>query len=161
MLNLAHPDSPSWPSVLERIATLEAELSRYREALPLCGGSESVINFGVGCGKQIESLHDLYRCATCDVPMHLGCLRRHFYGTEDGPLPTRVEEIAKELLAKADAKLAQSYPATPVDCLLSTLSEIEAFPHLKVGGAAAIRKHVLDAVAECRAALAGPGGGQQ
>jgi hypothetical protein len=75
------------------------------EALPICGGSESVVRFGVGCGKPIRSVEDLYRCATCNVPMHVGCLRRHF-GPGDGPLPTRVEELAMQLKAEADDRVA-------------------------------------------------------
>lgn len=76
------------------------------ERLPICGGSERVVKFGVGCGKPIGSLDELYRCATCNVPMHVGCLRRHF-GPGDGPLPTRVEEIAAKLLAQDAAAVSE------------------------------------------------------
>lgn len=64
--------------------------------LPICGGSERVVQFGVGCGQPIVSIDDLYRCATCSIPMHVDCLRRHF-GPGDGPPPTRVEQVAMEL----------------------------------------------------------------
>lgn len=42
--------------------------------LPLCGNGWD----GFGCGKPIERVSDLFRCADCRVPFHHRCLIDHF-----------------------------------------------------------------------------------
>lgn len=45
-----------------------------RDDLPLCGNGWH----GFGCGKPIESVRELFRCADCKVPFHHYCLIAHF-----------------------------------------------------------------------------------
>ena len=42
--------------------------------LPLCGNGWK----GFGCGKPIERVPDLFRCADCKAPFHHYCLVKHF-----------------------------------------------------------------------------------
>ena len=42
--------------------------------LPLCGYGVK----GFGCGKAIERVDDLFRCADCKAPFHHYCLVAHF-----------------------------------------------------------------------------------
>ena len=55
--------------------------------LPLCGNGWT----GFGCGKPIERVADLFRCADCKVPFHHYCLVVHF---ADGK-PREVEGFGK------------------------------------------------------------------
>lgn len=57
------------------------------EQLPLCGNGWT----GFGCGKQIESVRELFRCADCRAPFHHYCLVKHF---ADGK-PREVEGFGK------------------------------------------------------------------
>ena len=62
-------------------------------------------------------------------------------------------EQAERQLEQAREALRISYPKTPVDCLLSTLSELESFVYEGARSEKVIT-HVLDAVREAREALA-------
>lgn len=55
--------------------------------LPLCGHGWK----GFGCGKPIERVSDLFRCADCKAPFHHWCLVDHF---ADG-VPREVEGHGK------------------------------------------------------------------
>jgi hypothetical protein len=67
--------------------------------LGICGGSDRIVAFGVGCGEPILSVAAFYRCAQCDVPMHRDCLRKHF--SQDGPLTLTQQEWAQTEVAAA------------------------------------------------------------
>jgi hypothetical protein len=51
------------------------------DELPVCGqiGSRRLDPpWDLGCGRSFDSVHDLYRCAQCDVPFHKACIQVHF-----------------------------------------------------------------------------------
>jgi hypothetical protein len=55
--------------------------------------------------------------------------------------------------ARLRERLRISYPATPVDCLLSTLSELWDAPWPGAVSRSDVIEHVRSAVAECREAI--------
>lgn len=89
-----HPVSsmagPMDPVLFVRWDALRAAL-RERDARLVCGavfdaGSKTV-GFrpeDMGCGKPIEKVADLFRCAQCATPFHQGCIRTHFGWPEAG-----------------------------------------------------------------------------
>lgn len=78
------------------------------EELPVCGNKA----WGIGCGAPITTIHALYRCANCNVPMHKACIETHFGDREregrSGPLSLREAVVS----AQTDLSSAQSLIAS-------------------------------------------------
>lgn len=70
--------------------------------LPLCGNPK--YGYAMGCGAPIESVPALYRCASCNLPMHKACLVQHF-GDGLRAVPAQLEQLQ---LAEAELGAAQS-----------------------------------------------------
>jgi hypothetical protein len=78
-----------WRDVPERnrdlmCAVAQEVLRVLNPELPLCSTL-----LDMGCGRPIETIRDLYRCAECAEPFHRDCIQRHFAAT---PAPDSVEE---------------------------------------------------------------------
>lgn len=64
----------------------ERSFLQAREALeslklPKCGDNASLpIEEVCGCGQQIHTPKDLFRCGDCEIPFHRQCLQEHFAG---------------------------------------------------------------------------------
>lgn len=46
--------------------------------LEICGANDALPARFVGCGKEISSQKEVYRCTHCDVPFHKNCANYHF-----------------------------------------------------------------------------------
>jgi hypothetical protein len=93
--------------------------------LPLCGHGLS----GFGCGKPIERIADLFRCADCKVPFHHWCLVNHF---ADG-VPREVEGYGKVTRQKTGHAFALE-TAFLVTEILKRNEEIAALKNSPVDG---------------------------
>ncbi len=49
-----------------------------RDGMPICGHNAVLPARFVGCGAEIKSWGEVYRCTHCDVAFHKGCALRHF-----------------------------------------------------------------------------------
>lgn len=86
----------------------------------ICGRSERLVAFGVGCGLPIRIPGELYRCATCDVPMHKSCLVRHF--NTWALMPTHSERL---IVANEALREALSWALDVLDITLERLDAID------------------------------------
>lgn len=65
------------------VAGLQAREALESLKLPKCGENASLpIEEVCGCGQQIHTAKDLFRCGDCEIPFHRQCLKKHFAGHE-------------------------------------------------------------------------------
>jgi hypothetical protein len=71
---------------------------------PICGQNLVLPARITGCGKQIETWGEVYKCTHCDIPFHKECANKHFL---DGDVLTEahIKSMTQEEVDRAYAVL--------------------------------------------------------
>ena len=81
-----------------------------RAPAAICGRSDAAASLGFdptrlgGCGEEIATCAEVFRCVDCEVPFHRGCARRHFATSDekDRLIAKREEKIIELMDRIAD-----------------------------------------------------------